>query len=333
MAASNLRISLILSRNPRTEPIITGEVRTQGIDLSITVAHPSEIFWRQLHHAEFDAGEMSLSSLMIARSHGDLRFAGLPVFSTRRFFHTWILVRTDRGIGEPADLRGKRVGVPEYQQTAAVWSRGALLHEFGVEPREIEWFMERTDAVSHGSATGFVPPAGIHLNRIPANNNIGSMMASGELDATLLYLREPNLVDRSAIDLERHPRVRPLFLDAASEGARYFQKTGLFPANHCVAIQQSLLDRHPWVAINLHQAFVEAKNLWLARGNDLIDTHMQIGGLPTSVRKAMASDPYSYGVQTNRAVLTTLAQYSHEQGLTSRRLGLDELFSPSSMDL
>ncbi len=256
MPASNLRVSLIVSRNPRTEPLINGEVRAQGIDLSVTVAHPSEIFWRQLHHAEFDAGEMSLSSLMIARSRGDGRFAGLPVFSTRRFFHTWALVRTDRGIEQPADLRGKRVGVPEYQQTAAVWSRGALLHEFGVEPREIEWFMERTDAMSHCSATGFVPPPGVRVNRIPANENIGTLMASGELDATLLYFREPNLVDRSTIDLTRHPQVRALFPDAASEGARYFAKTGLYPVNHCVAIQQALLDRHPWVAINLYHAFV-----------------------------------------------------------------------------
>lgn len=333
MPASNLRVSLILSRNPRTEPIINGEVRAQGIDLSVTVAHPSEIFWRQLHHAEFDAGEMSLSSLMIARSRGDHRFAGLPVFSTRRFFHTWILVRADRGIERPGDLRGKRVGVPEYQQTAAVWSRGALLDEFGVEPREIEWFMERTDAMSHGSATGFTPPEGVRVNRIPAHENIGTLMASGELDATLLYFREPNLVDRSTIDLTKHPQVRPLFPDTAREGARYFSKTGLYPVNHCVAIQQALLDRHPWVAINLYHAFVEAKNLWRSRGNDLIETHIETGVLPVSARSAIATDPYSYGVLSNHAVLSALAGYSNEQGLTPRKLGLDEIFLPSSLDL
>jgi 4,5-dihydroxyphthalate decarboxylase len=333
LAASNLRVSLILSRNSRTEPIINGEVHAQGIDLSVTVAHPSEMFWRQLHHAEFDAGEMSLSSLMIARSRGDHRFAGLPVFTTRRFFHTWILVRTDRGIEKPGDLKGKRVGVPEYQQTAAVWSRGVLRHEFGVHPHEMEWFMERTDARSHGSATGFVPPAGVRVNRIPANENIGTLMASGELDATLLYFREPNLVDRSTIDLTKHPQIRPLFPDAACEGARYFAKTGLYPVNHCVAIQQSLLDRHPWVATNLYHAFVEAKDRWRARGNDLIDTHIETGILPISAGQAAKRDPYAYGAQANRAVLETLAGYSHEQGLTPRVAVLEEIFSPSSLDL
>ena len=333
MGAGNLHLSLILSRNPRTEPIISGEVRAKGIDLFVTVAHPSEIFWRQLHHAEFDASEFSLSSLIIAVSRGDDRFVGLPVFSTRRFFHTWILIRTDRGIQEPGDLRGRRVGVPEYQQTAALWSRGVLKDEFSVEPSEIEWFMERTEAMSHGGATGFVPPPGVRLNRIPAAQSIGSMMAAGELDATLLYLREPNLVDRSVIDLDQHPLVRPLFPDAAAEGARYYRKTGLFHINHGMAVRRSILEQHPWVAVNLYNAFVEAKDLWEARARELIEAHLQTGGLPLSERRTLKTDPYPYGIKANRMVLETIARYSVEQGLTPRKLSLNEIFASSTLEL
>ena len=123
------------------------------------------------------------------------------MFTTREFFHLRILVRVASGIQAPADLKGKRVGVPEYQQTAAIWSRGVLQHEFGVHPREIEFFMERTPETSHGGATGFKPPEGVTVHQIPPTTNIGEMMVRGELDATLLYLTHANLVDRSRIDL------------------------------------------------------------------------------------------------------------------------------------
>ena len=130
----NLQLSAALTDNVRTRPLIDGAIRPQSVDLYTSVLYPTEIFWRQLHHAEFDISEMSLSSLMIATSRGLTDWVGLPVFTTRRFFHTGIMVRTDRGIEKPADLAGKRVGVPEFQQTAALWTRGVLRDEFGVEP-------------------------------------------------------------------------------------------------------------------------------------------------------------------------------------------------------
>src|SRR5438876_10683959 len=169
-----------------------------------------------------------MSSLLTARSKGDDRFLAIPVFTTRRFFHAEILVRHAAGIDAPADLKGKRVGVPEYQQTAALWARGVLQHEFGVSAQDIEWWMERTEERSHGGATGFKPPAGIRLNRIPPEKSIGSMLLSGELDATLLYIQDNNLVDRSKENLDASQKVRRLFSDPTAEGARYFQKTGFF---------------------------------------------------------------------------------------------------------
>ena len=144
MTASHLQLSIALSNNPNTRAILNGTVQAQGMTLVPTAVHPSEMFWRQLRFGEFDVSEMSMSSLIISTAKGPTPWVALPVFTTREFFHTRILVRVGAGIEAPADLKGKRVGVPEYQQTAAIWGRGVLQHEFGVHPREIEWHMERT---------------------------------------------------------------------------------------------------------------------------------------------------------------------------------------------
>jgi 4,5-dihydroxyphthalate decarboxylase len=180
-----LQFSIGLTSNPRTWPIIDGRIKPDSIDFVPTVLHPSELFWRQLRFAEFDVAEMSMSSLMMAKSKGDERFVGIPVFTTRLFFHTTTLVRRGANIDSPADLKGKRVGVPEYQQTAALWARGVMQHEFGVAPKEMEFWMERPPSRSHGGATGFVPPPGVTVRQIPPEKNIGAMMLSGELDAVM----------------------------------------------------------------------------------------------------------------------------------------------------
>src|SRR6201988_1809513 len=183
-APMNVQFSIGITSTPRTWPVIDGQVKPDGIDLVPTVLHPSELFWRQLRFAEFAVSEMSCSSFLIALARGDTRFVGLPIFTTRRFFHTSILVRRKAGIETPADLKGKRVGVPEYQQTAALWARGVLAHEFGVTPADIEFWMERTPKKSHGGATGFKPPPGVVVHQVPADKSLGSMMLAGELDAT-----------------------------------------------------------------------------------------------------------------------------------------------------
>src|SRR5579859_7325179 len=145
----NIQLSIGMAPNPRTWPIFEGKVQADGIDLVASPVHPSELFWRQLRFGDFDVSEMSFSTLMMATAKGDDRWIGLPVFTTRKFFHTEILVRRNAGIEKPSDLKGRRVGVPEYQQTAALWTRGVLEHEFGVAPREMEFWMERTPSHSH----------------------------------------------------------------------------------------------------------------------------------------------------------------------------------------
>ena len=331
--ASKLNLSLIVAKNPRSEPIINGEFEPDGIDLTVTVAHPSEIFWRQLHFAEFDVSEMSMASLFIARSHGNNDWVGLPIFTTRVFFQNMILVRKDAGIERPEDLKGKRIGVPEYQQTAAVWSRGILMNEFGFKPEENEWWMERTEQVSHGGATGFQPPPGVKLNRIPPETNIGTMMLAKELDATLLYITDPNLVDRARIDLYNHPDMRRLFPDPLAEGHRFYNKTGIFPINHGMVVRRSLLEQHPWIALNLFRTFLAAKNSAAAKAKELAEPYFITGALPHEARAGLATDPFPYGVQGNRKVLETIASYLHQQGLTPSQVPLDDVFAPSTMGL
>jgi 4,5-dihydroxyphthalate decarboxylase len=327
----NVQFSIGITSNPRTWPVIDGQVKPDGIDLVPTVLHPSELFWRQLRFAEFDIAEMSVSSLMIARSKGDDRFVGIPVFTTRRFFHTTTLVRRGAGIEAPADLKGKRVGVPEYQQTAALWSRGALQHEFGVAPKDMEFWMERPPARSHGGATGFAPPPGVTVSQIPPEKSIGSMMLAGELDAVIFYLVDPNLIDRSTADLHDHPEIRPLFPDPLAEGIRYYRKTGLYPINHGMVIKRELAEKHPWAVTNILKAFNRANDFAEKQRIAHAEYHLETGLLPADASKALRTPLITHGVVANRLVLETIAQYSLEQGLTPRLMKLDELFAASMM--
>ena len=259
---ANLQLSLAITSNPRTRPIIDGRVKADGIDFAKTVLGPAEMFWRQLSFAEFDVSEISMSELMMIRSRGDDRLIGIPVFTTRRFYHAMMLVRKDGGIAGPADLKGKRVGVPEYVQTAALWTRGILENEFGIAPKDMTFFMERLPSRSHAGAIGFKAPPGVTINQIPPEKSIGSMMLSGELDACMAYFgANPGLIDRSDVDLGHHPDIRPLFQDPAAEGIRYYTKTGIYPINHGMAVKRAVFERNPWVVLNILKAFNHANDI------------------------------------------------------------------------
>jgi len=331
--ATKLRLSAALTINDRTRPILDGRVTLDDFDLITTGLFPSVLFWRQLKFSEFDVSEMSLSSLTIATSHGPTEWAAIPVFPTRVFFHTDMIVRADAGIAVPADLRGKRVGVPEYQQTRAVWVRGALQHEYGVAPHEIRWFMERTPEISHGGSTGFAAPPGIDLTYVPPDKDLGSMLLSGELDAAVHHFSSKTLVDRALTDLTGRAEVRHLFGDTAAEAARYYAATGIYPINHCVVIRRALAQRHPELVLPLYQAFAQAKALVDARRDALLAPARETGVLPAEARTALAHDPLAYGIRQPRGVLETLTAYLVEQGLTKRRVALDEIFLPATLEL
>jgi 4,5-dihydroxyphthalate decarboxylase len=324
----NLQLSIGITNNPRTWPILNGTVKPEGIDLIPTVLHPSELFWRQLHFAEFAVSEMSCSSFMIVTGQGDQRFLGLPIFTTRRFFHTSILVSRKSGIEKPADLMGKRVGVPEYQQTAALWTRGVLEHEFGVSPKDMEFWMERTPEKSHGGATGFKAPPGVTVHQVPGDKSLGDLMLAGELDATIHYLSNRNLVDRSRVDLHRHPDFKTLFPDPTAEGIRFYRKTGLYPINHQAVIRRDVYEKNPWVAQNLLKAFIKANEIAEAQRLEHVEYHLAAGLMSGDARTTLLQ----HGVKANRKVIETIAQYSVEQGLTQRLIKVDEFYAPSVLE-
>lgn len=329
-----LQLSAALASNPRTWPIFEGTAKADGIEFVSTALHPSEIFWRQLRFADFDISEMSMSSLMMTIAGGDKRWLGIPVFTTRQMFHTSILVRKDRGINKPEDLKGKKVGVPEYQQTAALWTRGVLQHEYGVSPSDLEFHMERNPDHSHAGATGFKAPPGVTIKYIPNETNIGEMMISGGLDAVIFYIRGAagNLVDRSRADLKNHPDIKSLFPDPHAEGVRFYKKTGLYPINHGMVIKRSVAEKYPDAASEVLKAFQRANDIAEAERREHTEYHVDFGLLGPDAKSALATPLVRHGFAANRKVLEACALYSHEQGLTPRLMKLEELFAPGVLN-
>ena len=325
-----VELSIALTDNERTRPILDGTVSAEGVTLVPSALEPGELFWRQLKFAEFDVSEMSLASLLIAASHGPLDWVALPVFPWREFFHTTMRVRSDSSVTSPAQLRGRRVGVKEYQQTAALWTRAAMLHEFGVAPQDVEWFMERGAGKSHGGATAFQPPAGVRFSYIPPERNLGAMLIDGEIDALTFYLPATNALDRSIV-LDGNAQVRWLFPDPLAEGVRYYRKTGIFPINHCVVVRKSLAERFPWLPLNLYAMFVAAKERAARRTLSGLTQFVRTGVLDPAARQALERDPIAYGFAANAAVLEAIVTYLQEQGLTSRTVSLGEVFCPSTI--
>ena len=330
---ANLKLSLAISSNPRTWPIIDRRVKADGIDFAITVLGPAEMFWRQLSFAEFDVSEMSMSELMMIRDRGDDRFVGIPVFTTRRFYHTGMLVRKDAKLGSPAELKGKRVGVPEYVQTSALWTRGVLENEFGVAPGDMSFFMERVPARSHAGAIGFKAPAGVTIEQIPPEQSIASMMLAGGLDACMSYNRkQDDLIDRSDADLEHHSDIRLLFADPAAEADRYYKKTGIYPINHGMVVKRAVFQQNPWVALNILKAFNQANDTADAERREHVAYHLETGAVRPGYRKALATRIVQHGLKANRAVLEMAAKYSNQQGLTRRVMPLEELFALNTLN-
>lgn len=325
-----LRLSVALSDNVYSRPIIDGLVVPRGTEVVASPMHPSEMFWRQLRFREFDVSELSLSGLAIQRARGDDTWVALPVFTTTEFFHTRLRVRVDSGIDTPADLAGKRVGLVEYQQTASVWLRGTLQDVYGVAPTDIHWVMERSRRRSHGRATGFRPPQGIDLTVLDDDGDLGAELLAGRLDA-MAYRETPwNVIDRRRTDIGHAPDVRPLFADEDAEYARYVERFGFVPVNHCVVVRRELVDEHPWLPMNVYVAFLEAKRHALAAFGRQLAAYRR-RGVPTA--RLAATDPAPYGIAGQEAMLGTLFGYLRREGLTDRLITVDDVFGPQFREL
>jgi 4,5-dihydroxyphthalate decarboxylase len=336
---SKLTLGFITGKNDRVEPIVDGRVEVEGVELVTTHSDPSETFWRQLTFNEFEVAEMSLSSYLIAKSHGSDMMA-IPVFPARRFMHIEHSVHVDSGIREPKDLAGKRVAVGEYQQTAALWFRGVMEHDFGVSQFKIKWYMERSEEFSHGGATGFKPPEGISFQRIPVDKSMASMLVAGELDAAPInrvFSRESNIIDRSTQIRAQNAdwsKVKRLFPDRIAEGTRFFKAHGYIPANHAYVMRGDVYRKYPWLAFNLYKAFVEAKKIAQEELSYSIPSGMIFGpDYLAQTRSIFGEDPYPYGIKANRPMLQTIIDFSFEQGLTKQKQKIEDLFAPSTLDL
>jgi 4,5-dihydroxyphthalate decarboxylase len=341
MCTAVLTLSFASAVNERTRPIMDGTIAPEGISLNPVVSDPAETFWRMLRFGEFDISEMSISSLLMAVARGaDL--VAIPAFPSRRFMHIELVCHRDSGIDGPADLAGKRLGVGEYQQTAALWTRGILEHDFGVSQFDIDWYTERTPDRSHGGATGFEPPPGISLHYVPQEKSLATMLAAHELDAALVKraMRKPssNFIERSArlkVAPEEFRRVtKPVFDDPMAEGQRFYRAHGFVPLNHTYVVRGDVARAHPWVPFSIFEAMLRAK--------DLAERNL-VNSIPLSLifreeylartEELLGPDLFPYGLAANRTALDTIADYSHEQGLTAKRADVASLFAPSTLDL
>ena len=333
-----LTLGFISAFNERVDPLMNGTVKAEGIELIPTYSHPAETFWRQLKFGEFEVAEMSMSSFLIAKSQGSDMVA-LPVFPSRRLFQTELSYHVDSGITKPGDLAGKKLGVAEYQQTAALWIRGILEHDFGVSQYNIHWHMERSEEMSHGGATGFKPPAGISFNRIAANKSLVSTLLGNELDVAHVaspFVLQANTLDRSSRIVGKNDwsKIRPLFPDRMIEAERFFKKHGFLPVNHTYIIRGDIYRKYPWIAFNLYSGFVKAKALARQKLAESMPSALFFGPEYLAMtRRLIGDDPFPYGIKANQAMLDTITSYSHEQGLTPRQMKPEELFAEQTLSL
>ncbi|MGH7888308.1 MAG: ABC transporter substrate-binding protein, partial [Candidatus Binatia bacterium] len=270
--------------------------------------------WRMMRNGEFDAAEYSLSSYLMARDRG-LPFTAIPVFLHRRFRHGFIFINAKAGIDKPKDLIGKRIGVKTFQTTAIMWLRGMLHNDYGVKQTDVEWFVELEEEIE------FTPKKELKLTKLPPGKDVEKMLVAGELDAVL----HSDLIDPL---LEGDARIRRLFVNNDEVEKDYFKTTGIFPIMHVMALRKDLVAENPWVPYNLLRAFEASKRAAYARlQNPRIVPLAWFRSFWEEQEEVLGSDPWVYGLgEVNRKALDTLMQYSQEQGLIGRKIGLDELF-------
>lgn len=310
-----LQLTLACGRYDRTQALIDGRVEPEGVELTYLPLRPGETFWRMLNHGEFDASEMSLSSYTILRSEGDARFIAIPVFPSRVFRHSALYVRCDATIDTPEDLKGKRVGVGDYQMTAAVWVRGLLTHEYGVKPEDVAW-------VAGKPIRSITLPQGVQMEILRAGTTLEAMLERGEIDA-LISVMIPGGFGKT---------VRRLFRDWRKVEVAYYRKTGIFPIMHTLVLKTDLYKEKPWLAASLYRAFCRARDIAY---RSMYDTDALTVSLPWIIdeveeaRSLFGPQIWDYSVEGSLPTLNALLAYLDEQKLTKRRMSVDELFAPN----
>jgi len=324
---AKLDLSVAVGDYDRTRPLIDGSVTIDGVDPVFMNLVPEEIFFRAFRAAEFDICELSLSSYTVKTAQNDCPYIAVPAFVSRAFRHTAIYVRTDR-VKKPADLKGRKVGVPEYQLTANVWARALLDDDYDVKPADIHWIRGGIEEAGRPEKLTIKLPPGVRLDNAPEGATISALLEAGEIDG-FIAPRPPALVERG------HPNIGWLFPDPVAVAKDYFKRTGFFPIMHVVGIRRTLAERHPWLPGAVFKAFEQSKQVSLTKLSDTSATKVTLPFIEEAlkdVRSLMGVYFWSYGVPQNRKVLDYFLGQHHAQGLSSRRVLVDELFHPATYE-
>ncbi len=311
----------------RVGALVSGRVGIEGCKTTFLDLEPEEMFHRALHFEEFDVTELSFSNYLTRAARGDCPYIAIPVFPGRRFRHSGIYINARSGIRRPEDLKGRLVGSPEYQVTASVWIRGILEDEYGVKPSDIRWRAGGLYETSRTEKVTFTAPKGVELERIGPGKTLSRMLADGEIDA-LIGPRAPSCFH------EGHPDIVRLFPDFMEKEKEYFRRTGIFPIMHLLAVHKKKVRELPWLPSSLFKAFETAKDMAIERlleENEPMATYPWIDGVVREAQEFMGKDFWPYGVEENRIALEAFLRYHFEQGLSTRKLAIDELFVPSTL--
>ena len=325
---SDLQLSIAMGNYDRTRAIVDGRVKIDGVDPIPMLLSPEEMFFRAFRHQAFDISELSLSSYSISVARGEPHYVAVPVFLSRAFRHTSIYIRTDRGIDRPEDLKGKRIGIAEYQLSANVWVRGILAEDFGVQPSDIAWVRGGMDSPGRPEKIKVDLPEDVSVEAAPEGATLNAMLADGEIDG-FIGPRWPRCF------AEGHPHVGRLFRDSIGAAEDYYSRTKTFPIMHVLGVRRSLADAYPWLPGALLKAFTEAKRVAQEALQDTSATKVTMPFVEDSLNRAqalMGHDPWTYGVASNAHVLDRFLDYHHAQGLSPRRVQVDELFHPATQE-
>jgi 4,5-dihydroxyphthalate decarboxylase len=323
---SKLHLSVAVGNYDRTRALFDGAVQIDGVDAVYMALSPEETFFRAFRHAEFDICELSLSSHTVKIGEGASAYVGVPAFVSRTFRHTSIYVRRDR-IKEPADLKGRRIGLPEYQLTANVWARAILQDDFGVKPSDVTWVRGGIEEPGRPEKIELKLPPNVRLQNAPEGATISGMLDRGEIDG-FIAPRPPSCARTNA-------NVGWLFADPMAAAKDYYRRTGVFPIMHLVGVRRSLAERHPWLPAAVLKAFERAKATALAELADTSATKVTLPFVEEQLKDAqdfMGPDFWPYGVTANRKTLDAFVHHHHAQGLSERLLRIDELFHPATLE-
>jgi 4,5-dihydroxyphthalate decarboxylase len=325
---SKLQLSVAIGDYDRMRPLVDGLVQIDSVDPQFMLLDPEEIFFRAFRHADFDVCELSLSSYSVKTAAGTSPYIAVPVFPSRAFRHTSVYVRTDR-IKKPADLKGRRVGVPEYQLTANIWVRLFLEEDYGIRPSDITWVRGGYEHAGRIEKISLNLPGDVVVENAPADATISDLLAKGDVDA-VIGPRAPSCFDRG------HPNIGYLFADPQATATEWYRRTRLFPIMHTLGIRRTLVDKYPWLPVAVTKAFERSKAIALTKLSDTSATKVTLPFVEEQLgaaRRLMGEDFWSYGLEPNREVLQRFLERHHAEGLSSRMLAPEELFHASALEL